>query len=215
MEDRGGVQQKANVFLFIPNLISYFRIILTLVSFYFMMEDPIATAIAYAISAALDAVDGMAARYFNQSSRLGAMMDQLTDRISLMGLCATLSSLYPRHSFLFLLSMAIDIGSHWAHIWSTLIHGKASHKTMDESENPILRIYYSSRIVLFAMCAGNEMFYGFLYLLYFYADIQAIEVVVYVTAPIAVIKSLISVIQLTKACTNFAVIDLAEVKDRK
>lgn len=49
----------------------------------------------------------------------------------------------------------------------TLLQGKTSHKFIDMSENPIMRLYYTNRIVLFFMCAGNEAFYAGLYLLYF------------------------------------------------
>lgn len=49
----------------------------------------------------------------------------------------------------------------------TLLQGKTSHKFVDMSENPIMRLYYTNRIVLFFMCAGNEAFYASLYLLHF------------------------------------------------
>jgi len=49
----------------------------------------------------------------------------------------------------------------------SLLQGKTSHKFVDLSENPIMRIYYTSRPVLFFMCAGNEAFYATLYLLHF------------------------------------------------
>ena len=38
---------------------------------------------------------------------------------------------------------------------------------MDQSSNPIMRLYYTSKPVLFGMCAGNEIFYASLYLLHF------------------------------------------------
>ena len=38
---------------------------------------------------------------------------------------------------------------------------------MDAGGNPIMHLYYTSRPVLFAMCAGNELFYASLYLLHF------------------------------------------------
>lgn len=50
---------------------------------------------------------------------------------------------------------------------STILQGKTSHKFVDMSENPIMRLYYTDRTVLFVMCMGNEMFYASLYLLYF------------------------------------------------
>jgi hypothetical protein len=49
----------------------------------------------------------------------------------------------------------------------SLLQGKTSHKFIDLSENPIMHIYYTSRPVLFFMCAGNEAFYAALYLLHF------------------------------------------------
>jgi CDP-diacylglycerol--inositol 3-phosphatidyltransferase len=53
------------------------------------------------------------------------------------------------------------------YISRSLLQGKASHKFIDLSENPIMRIYYTSKPVLFFMCAGNEAFYAALYLLHF------------------------------------------------
>ena len=46
--------------------------------------------------------------------------------------------------------------------------GKSSHKLIDLSENPALRLYYQNRSVLFSMCAANEIFYVALYMVYFY-----------------------------------------------
>jgi CDP-diacylglycerol--inositol 3-phosphatidyltransferase len=47
------------------------------------------------------------------------------------------------------------------------LQGKTSHKFIDLSENPIMRVYYTSKPILFFMCAGNEAFYAALYLLHF------------------------------------------------
>ena len=40
----------------------------------------------YFMSSFLDAFDGMAARYFDQSSTFGGMLDMLTDRVGTMAL---------------------------------------------------------------------------------------------------------------------------------
>ena len=64
-----------SVFLYIPNIIGYFRII-TLLTFYFIFECcPVTALIFYGISAGLDALDGKAARYYNQCSEFGAILD--------------------------------------------------------------------------------------------------------------------------------------------
>ena len=62
-------------------------------------------------------------------------------------------------NFRFQLSMGLDIVAHWLHCHVTLEQGKGSHKSFGPDSNPILRIYYTDRRVLFFMCAGNELFY--------------------------------------------------------
>ncbi|KAK7693355.1 CDP-diacylglycerol-inositol 3-phosphatidyltransferase [Cerrena zonata] len=69
-----------NVFLFVPNLIGYFRIILAGVALHFMNYHPKYCTIAYGISCLLDAADGHAARALKQTSKFGAVLDMVTDR---------------------------------------------------------------------------------------------------------------------------------------
>jgi len=56
-----------NIFLFIPNIIGYTRVILAASSLYFMRWHPKYCTWLYIISCLLDAFDGMAARKFGQS----------------------------------------------------------------------------------------------------------------------------------------------------
>ncbi|CAL4214769.1 unnamed protein product, partial [Meganyctiphanes norvegica] len=90
-----------NVLLFVPNLIGYSRIILALLSFYYMPTNHIMAASMYLLSGFLDAFDGHAARLLNQSSKFGAMLDQLTDRCGTMCLLVTLGHFYPEYLFWF------------------------------------------------------------------------------------------------------------------
>lgn len=84
-----------SVYLWIPNLIGYARIIFAFIAFRYAFTDPVMTSVCYFISMFLDAFDGWAARAFNQSSQFGAVLDMVTDRFSTMILCAVLSALYP------------------------------------------------------------------------------------------------------------------------
>nr|CAD7416633.1 unnamed protein product [Timema poppensis] len=204
-----------NIFLFVPNIIGYARIILALVSFYFMSTNYVVSSACYIISGLLDAVDGHAARYFNQSTKFGAILDQLTDRCGTMCLLVTLSYFYPKYMFLFQLSMCVDISCHWIYLHTTLLQGKTNHKFVDMAENPVMRIYYTSRVVLFFMCLGNEAFYASLYLLYFtegplVAGISLFRAVCYLSLPIAIVKSLIALLQGFVACKNLGTIDVKE-----
>ncbi|GLH14320.1 hypothetical protein R5R35_007179 [Gryllus longicercus] len=204
-----------NIFLFVPNLIGYARVVLALISFYYMPHNHIIASWCYIISGLLDAVDGHAARYFNQSTKFGAILDQLTDRCGTMCLLVTLSYFYPKYMFWFQMSMSIDVACHWIYLHSSLLQGKTSHKFIDMSENPIMRIYYTSRPVLFFMCAGNEAFYASLYLLYFtegplVAGFSVFRGICFLSAPVAIVKSLISLLHGAVACKNLSIIDLKE-----
>jgi len=49
-------------------------------------------------------------------SRFGALLDMVTDRCATMCLLVVLCLFYPAYTFLFQLSMIIDIASHWIHV---------------------------------------------------------------------------------------------------
>nr|CAH7748972.1 unnamed protein product [Callosobruchus chinensis] len=207
-----------NIFVFVPNIIGYARIILLIIAFYFMPTNYIIATTCYVVSALLDAFDGHAARMFNQSTKFGGMLDQLTDRCGTMGLVAVLAHFYPKYMFLFLMSMSIDIACHWIYLHTTVLQGKTSHKFIDMSENPIMSIYYTNRTVLFFMCAGNEAFYASLYLLYFtegpiIAGLSLFRIILYFSAPVAILKSGISLLHLVVASKNLGIIDVNERKD--
>jgi len=204
-----------NIFLFVPNLIGYARIVLSIVSFYYMPFDHGKACFCYLLSGFLDAFDGHAARMLNQGTKFGAMLDQLTDRASLMGLLVVLSCFYPSYMLIFQLSMALDICSHWMHLHSSILNGSDSHKKIDLSANFFLYHYYTNRKILFVMCAGNELFYSMLYLLHFTSGPTIIfiglwKLICIITAPIAIMKSVISLIHLWSASVNMGGIDSAE-----
>jgi len=80
MADHSKGAEKENIFMFVPNLIGYARIVLALISFWFMPTSYVVAGWCYILSGLLDAFDGHAARMFDQSTKFGAMLDQLTDR---------------------------------------------------------------------------------------------------------------------------------------
>ncbi|XP_040212067.1 CDP-diacylglycerol--inositol 3-phosphatidyltransferase [Rana temporaria] len=211
-----------NIFLFVPNLIGYARILFAFVAFYFMPTSPLVASTFYLLSGLLDAFDGHAARALNQGTKFGAMLDMLTDRCATMCLLVNLSLLYPSYTLLFQLSMSLDIASHWLHLHSSILQGSDSHKTIDLSGNPVLRLYYTSRPVLFLMCAGNELFYCMLYLLHFtegpavaLGAVGIFRLIFWVSCPISLVKSGISLLHLVTASCNMAALDCAERAKKK
>lgn len=205
------------IFLFVPNLIGYGRIILAIIAFYFMRTNYIFASLCYLLSGFLDAFDGHAARMLNQGTKFGAMLDQLTDRAATACLIVTLATFYPDYTFWLQMSLALDIVSHWMHLHVSLMKGGDSHKNIGLEGNPIMRIYYTSRPVLFIMCSGNELFFSMLYLLHFTEgplvpglDIGLIRAVLYASLPIMLIKALISLIHLVDASRRLASVDVQE-----
>ncbi|KAH7066971.1 CDP-alcohol phosphatidyltransferase-domain-containing protein [Paraphoma chrysanthemicola] len=162
-------QPKENIFLFIPNLIGYSRIVLALASLYYMPLHPRTCSLLYSVSCLLDALDGYAARRFEQSTKFGAVLDMVTDRCTTSCLLVFLAQAFPRWSIVFQGLISLDLASHYMHMYATLSMGGSgqSHKNVDESRSWILKQYYSNNKVLFTFCAMNELFFIALYLLSF------------------------------------------------
>lgn len=69
---------------------------------------------------------------FPLATKFGAMLDMLTDRCATMCLLVNLSLLYPSYTFLFQLSMCLDITSHWLHLHRYINPIKASLLLLDK-----------------------------------------------------------------------------------
>ncbi|KAJ5819245.1 hypothetical protein N7474_004836 [Penicillium riverlandense] len=161
--------KRENVFLFAPNLIGYSRIVLAIASLYYMPLHPRTCSLLYSVSCLLDALDGYAARYFNQSTTFGAVLDMVTDRCSTACLLVFLSSAWPRWAIVFQGLISLDLASHYMHMYATLSMGgqNQSHKNVEATRNWVLYQYYHSKVVLFICCGLNELFFIGLYLLSF------------------------------------------------
>ncbi|KAF2148349.1 phosphatidylinositol synthase [Myriangium duriaei CBS 260.36] len=162
-------QTDENIFLFVPNLIGYARVVLAVISLYYMPLHPRRCSFLYSISCLLDALDGAAARKYQQSTRFGAVLDMVTDRCTTTCLLVFLSTAKPRFSIIFQLLISLDFTSHYMHMYATLAMGgsDSSHKQIDAKRSWIMHLYYSNRNVLFVCCALNELFFIGLYLLCF------------------------------------------------
>jgi len=92
-----GKTTAGDVLVYIPNLIGYLRVALTLTSIVLMICYPGYWVIAiafYLASFVGDLFDGMAARKFDQCSSFGGLIDMVTDRCSTAGLLCVLSREY-------------------------------------------------------------------------------------------------------------------------
>ncbi|KAJ8520407.1 hypothetical protein ONZ45_g2749 [Pleurotus djamor] len=199
-----------NVFLFVPNLIGYTRVILAGLSLHYMSYHP--------------KYYGQAARALGQTSKFGAVLDMVTDRCTTSCLLCYLSSAYPQWAILFQFLIALDFSSHYMHMYSSLVTGSRSHKSVQSDVSRILRWYYNNQTTLFLVCAGNEVFFVALYLMKWthtplglgsfspsLAEMTWAHALAAVSFPIFFIKNfLLNTVQLWKASKILVGVDLAE-----
>lgn len=102
----------------------------------------------YSISCLLDALDGYAARYYEQSTKFGAVLDMVTDRCTTSCLLVFLAQAFPRWSIVFQGLISLDLASHYMHMYATLSMGGSSqsHKDVSASRSWILRMYYTNKV---------------------------------------------------------------------
>ena len=124
----------------------YSRIFLAIVSLHYMPIHPRTCTLLYSISCLLDAFDGYAARYLEQSTRFGAALDMITDRCTTACLLVFLASAFPRWMILFQGLIILDMASHYMHMNATLAMGDKSHKNIDKSQSWILNLYYTNKV---------------------------------------------------------------------
>ncbi|KAL7420100.1 phosphatidylinositol synthase 1 (CDP-alcohol phosphatidyltransferase1) [Cryptotrichosporon argae] len=157
-----------NVFLFVPNLIGYSRVLLAGASLVYMPYHPKTCIALYAVSCLLDAVDGHAARALGQTSKFGAVLDMVTDRCTTACLLCFLGSTYPAWSILFQFLIVLDFSSHYIHMYSSLVTGSSSHKTVTSDVSFILWYYYNDSRTLFVFCFLDQLFFVSIYLAAFW-----------------------------------------------
>ncbi|EPZ31346.1 CDP-alcohol phosphatidyltransferase domain-containing protein [Rozella allomycis CSF55] len=172
--------------------------------------------VVYLLSSILDAFDGLAARYFNQCSELGAVLDMVTDRSTTAGLICYLCILYPNFCMIFQFLLGLDLSSHYIQMFSSLRQGESSHKNVKDKGWSILKLYYTNRTALFLVCAFAELFYVFLYII----KLEQFEFMksfttnaLYVVFPVWLLKQVINVIQLKRGCQILVSIQEAQKKN--
>lgn len=195
----------ADVLLYYPNIIGYLRVVFMFASFYFALTNWKVTIICYLLAFAGDALDGYVARKCNQCSKLGGVLDMVTDRVSNGGLFVILGNLYSGFLFVFIFLLVLDISSHWMHMTSVSAHHKSTEAL--EHRNPVLKWYYSIYPLFGYCCVGTELFYVLLYVLKFYPHPIIYQICVFGCLPACILKQIVNVFQLISAAYAIAEVD--------
>lgn len=113
-----------------------------------MPLHPRTCSLLYSVSCLLDALDGVAARYFQQSTQFGAVLDMVTDRCTTACLLVFLSSAWPSWALLFQGLISLDLASHYMHMYATLtMEGSGhSHKWVEPGRSRLLHLYYTNKV---------------------------------------------------------------------
>lgn len=94
----------------IPNILSFFRILLVPVFVVFMLQHHTYWAgAALVISGISDMLDGMLARKFDWITPLGKMLDPVADKLTQAAVCAVLAYLYPQYLVFFCIMIAKEL----------------------------------------------------------------------------------------------------------
>uniref|UniRef100_A0A0E0G0D8 CDP-diacylglycerol--inositol 3-phosphatidyltransferase n=1 Tax=Oryza nivara TaxID=4536 RepID=A0A0E0G0D8_ORYNI len=196
-----------SVYLYIPNIIGYFRIIINFIAFAVCYSNRVLFAILYFFSFFCDGLDGWFARKFNQASTFGAVLDM---------------------TWLSFLDVAW-VGYYKPLVSNVQVHplpeGKTSHKDVKDTGNWLLKLYYGHRPFMAFCCVASEVLYIVLFL---FADEKStsllnvcgnllkqspLTVFVFISTLVGwALKQVINVIQMKSAADACVVFDLKRGK---
>jgi CDP-diacylglycerol--inositol 3-phosphatidyltransferase len=198
MKNKTTGDKSKNVYLYVPNLIGYLRVFLLFASVFYAFKNPWIFVVLYGSSELLDAFDGFAARYLNQSSRLGAVLDMVTDRVSSNILLLILAKLaIDQYIYIVIALAAIDYSSHYVAMYSSLYSNNESHKNISPDRPWILRFYSTNRPFLFLCCLFQETGLLSAYILATTEpQLSIIWYIFYLSLPLGILKQVINIIQL-------------------
>jgi len=197
--------------VYLPNLVGYLRVICTTVAIGLAFTRPKAMLICYFASFVCDELDGRLARLFGQQSTYGAVLDMVTDRLSTAALLGILGVLYPSIAQVCVFLTALDIGSHWCHMYASLVSGGTSHKDLEKHHNWLIRLYYGKRLFMGYCCVSCEVLFLIVYALHFFPEMLQMRhswLMFAVLLPGFFMKQTINVIQLIHGFHNLALHDL-------
>ncbi len=108
----------ATVIWYIPNLINYFRVLLVLAMLVTIKHRPFTTFLIVLVTGLIDDFDGPIARYFNQTSKYGAVLDISLDRFTTTIQLFFLATAYPKYWMWFLVIQFSEIYSDFVREYS-------------------------------------------------------------------------------------------------
>lgn len=195
------------VWLYVPNVIGYIRIVLSCAAFFHWRRPPY-FAVYYSLAFVLDAADGYFARVLAQASEFGALLDMLTDRCATAALLVVIAALRPDLAPGAIVLIFLDGYSHWFQYAAGLCSSAESHKTAGRGR--ALELYYTRPVLTF-VCTLNEFCFIALYMIasgfvgppllpnVFGTRVSTAVAVFWMCLPVCMLKQAISIRQIFSA----------------
>lgn len=180
---------------YLPNVVGYIRIILTLIASVMIFICPPIGMILGFLSQILDAADGTLARHLNQCTALGSILDYTTDRMFVACWMIVLTVFYPKLWLIFMLILSLDLMSHLFHMYASMQQGKNSHKEQDQYQSRLLQFYYAHSWFMFLVCLFHDLWISALILNYFYSSFYT-KIAVFFFTPFMLFKGYLHLMQL-------------------
>lgn len=146
-----------------PNMVTITTCLLSCIYSYFIYSKSISLLtlpIFFFIRMALNAIDGMLAKEFNQQSSLGAILNELTDVVSDSALYFSLISFEMVHNYILCLFIFLAILTEIAGLSALTINKK---RRFDGPMGKSDRAFFISLVAIFySTISGNNIDYGFI-----------------------------------------------------
>ena len=118
--------------------------------------------------------------------------------------------MYPDYLWVFGFLVGLDVSSHYFMMVATYTKGGDSHKMVSKDDNALLHLYYSNKLFMVINCAGAEVLYIALYVVYYThgaplgfdigplptAQMGWCVALAYLMAPFCALKQVINLVQL-------------------
>lgn len=131
-----GKQQAVSLFL--PNVLGYLRMIMAFVGLYYSSEQPTYAVVIWVVSALLDLLDGPLARFLNQTSQFGVVLDIVADNV--LRSCVWVAVSGASSSTLYKMVACFFLCLEWLTMLSTQLHAASdgAHWKASRAKDPWL-----------------------------------------------------------------------------
>ena len=157
------------VYLYIPNILGYARIVLAFYGIYLSGSNPVGAVVTFVVSASLDLVDGILARRLQQTSSLGIVLDIGADNI-LRTCCWIAAACHEDASPLLKTLASAIVCLEWITMLATQLHAAHSqvHWKSEREKDPwLVRALYANgfknpigAVTMYGLFSANLWTYG-------------------------------------------------------